>query len=150
MLNNVIWGQYKHKIKLFVLCKEYEMDYLKMSTRFCIYLLLVTHCWSIKQKGKIHTKKKKGKRKSSELTLVTRRTVVYTGWSLLETDCNVPSWYTEERGMSLPVESSKPSATGMNMGSFTGCPGVGGTSWLWKAHNQTQLVSHITNQWERP
>lgn len=32
--------------------------------------------------------------------------------------------------MSLPLESSSPIATGMNIGSFDGWPGVGGTSWL--------------------
>jgi len=30
--------------------------------------------------------------------------------------------------MSLPVESSKPTAIGINMGSLTDCPGVGGIS----------------------
>lgn len=36
----------------------------------------------------------------------------------------------EERRKLLPDESNKPRATGRNIGSLTGCPGVGGTSCL--------------------
>lgn len=39
--------------------------------------------------------------------------------------------------MSLPVESSKPTAIGINVGSLTDCPGVGGISWLQICPHQT-------------
>ena len=48
--------------------------------------------------------------------------------------------------MSLPLESSRPKATGMNMGSFSGCPGVGGTSWLWKP-NKKHFIYDIMSQY---
>lgn len=81
-----------------------------------------------------------------EPTFVTLRTVVLTGWPLLAMDCNAPSWYTEEREISFPVESSKPTATGMNIGSLTGCPGVGGTSWLIMSTFQQSYLSIPPNK----
>lgn len=79
---------------------------------------------------------------SSRLTFVTRRTVVYTFWPLLAKLSNFPSWWTEDRGMSLPLESSRPTTTGINIGSFAGWPGVGGTSWLGKHQMKYVSLNH--------
>lgn len=65
-----------------------------------------------------------------------RRTVVETGPLFSASILRTPSQYTEASCMSLPFESRRPRAIGINIGSFTGWPGVGGTSWL-------QNIKHI-------